>query len=159
MSSSPHLSPAGCRNQYIQTRGACHICKVPPFNVMMWVNVLKWRDAEGVSLFVFRMEDFWLTTPRRWPSTSASVCGQTRLCSACCLWAPDATRRRARTTRPTRAWRPSCPTSSAAPQIQRVRPYKMSKVNYTHVIYYCALTLSKIFPTMFNLRNRRFYSR
>lgn len=67
-----------------------------------------------------RMEDFSSTTPRRWPSMSVSACGPTRRCSACCLWALAGTRPRARTAPPTRASRPSSPTSSAAPQTQRV---------------------------------------
>lgn len=67
-----------------------------------------------------RMEDFSSTTPRRWPSMSVSACGPTRRYSACCLWALAGTRPRARTAPLPQASRPSSPTSSAAPQTQRV---------------------------------------
>lgn len=109
MSSSPHLSHR--LSQQIPSKLEEH----SPHILVKWCG-----NALSHFFFLFRTEAFLLTTPRRWPYMSASVCGPTHPCSVCCLWAPDDTRRQERTTPPTPAWRPSSQMSSAAPQTLRV---------------------------------------
>lgn len=109
MSSSPHLSHR--LSQQIPSKLEEHSTHI----------LVKWcGNALSHFFFLFRTEAFLLTTPRRWPYMSASVCGPTHPCSVCCLWAPDDTRRQERTTPPTPAWRPSSQMSSAVPQTLRV---------------------------------------
>lgn len=81
----------------------------------------EWSLWHGISsVFVYRMEVCWLTTPQHWLSMSVRVCGPTRRWSVWCHSVRDDLKLLARTAPPTPASKPNSPMSSAAPQTLRV---------------------------------------